>query len=89
MAKLVPTPKFVRDLKYYKHKHIDISELYIVLDCFEMDLPVPKKYKPHNLTGNLLGYTECHIKKDILLLYVNGNGVVTLLRLASHDKLFK
>ncbi len=89
MADVIITSKFYRDVKHYERKHIDVSEVYILVDYFRADLPIPKEYKPHNLTGNFAGYTECHIKNDILLLYVSGNGTITLLRLTSHDKLFK
>ena len=89
MARIIITPRFERDLKYYKRKHIDLSLLEDLVDCFEYDLPIPQKFKPHSLKGDMDGYMECHVEDDILLLYIDDISSVTLVRLASHDKLFK
>ncbi len=89
MTRIITTSKFERDLKYYKKKHVDLSSLEELIDCFEFELDIPAKFKLHRLKGDMAGYMECHIKDDILLLYIDGNDSVTLLRLASHDDLFK
>ena len=31
--------------------------------------PLPTIYKDHSLIGDFLGYRECHIKGDLLLVY--------------------
>ncbi len=41
------------------------------------------------LIGNYKGYMECHIDSDLLLIWWDKEeGVVTLVRLGSHSKLF-
>ena len=57
---------FKRDFK--KHGDIDtgLSEvLYKLLN----DEVLPDKYRDHSLTGDWLGYRECHVKPDLLLIY--------------------
>lgn len=39
-----------------------------------------KKHKPHKLSGNFLGYWECHVKTDLLLIW-NENETINLLEL--------
>ena len=57
---------FKRDFK--KHGDIDtglIEVLYKLLN----DEVLPDKYRDHSLTGDWLGYRECHVKPDLLLIY--------------------
>ena len=49
-----------------------------------------EKYKDHGLTGNWLGYRECHIQPDWLLIYRMDQDVLVLIlaRTGSHSHLF-
>jgi len=51
--------------------------------------PLQEKYKEHQLKGNFLGYMECHIRPDLLLIYRINNDVLELLDIGSHSQLFK
>ena len=52
-----------------KHaKNID-GLLEKVLNLLLIDQPLPDNNKDHNLTGNWVGYRECHLKPDLLLIY--------------------
>jgi mRNA interferase YafQ len=48
------------------------------------------KYNDHALNGKYLGYRECHIKPDILLLYKRDKGklILMLMNLGSHSDFF-
>ncbi|WP_198304778.1 type II toxin-antitoxin system YafQ family toxin [Arcobacter vandammei] len=50
-----------------------------------------KKYKDHQLKGNLKKFRECHIKPDLLLIYLKENDilVLTCIGIGSHSDLFK
>lgn len=37
-----------------------------------------KKYKDHQLKGNLKDYRECHIKPNLLLLYKKQNNILQI-----------
>ena len=51
---------------------------------------LPTKHKDHALTGNRLGYRECHITPDWLLVYQIDNELIilTLTRTGSHADIF-
>lgn len=48
------------------------------------------RYKDHPLIGNYIGFRECHIKPDLLLVYEIRDGVLELYLAAtgSHSELF-
>lgn len=52
---------------------------------------LPEKYRDHNLTGNYIGYRECHIQPDWLLIYKIEKDILTLTlsRTGTHSDLFK
>jgi len=49
------------------------------------------KYFDHELSGELSGHRECHIKFNLLLVYriENDNLVLVLVNLGSHSGIFK
>ena len=52
--------------------------------------PLEPRYKDHPLIGNYIGFRECHIKPDLLLVYEIRDGVLELYLAAtgSHSELF-
>ena len=51
---------------------------------------LPEKYKDHSLSGKYVGYRECHIQPDWLLIYKIDNGrlVLYLFDTGTHSDLF-
>lgn len=51
---------------------------------------LPAKYRNHQLIGNYVGYMECHIRPDWLLIYkIEKNKLIlTLSRTGTHSDLF-
>jgi mRNA interferase YafQ len=49
---------------------------------------LPEKYLDHELTGNYVGFRECHVKPDALLIYWTDDKYVHLVRIGSHSDLF-
>ena len=51
---------------------------------------LPAKYRNHQLIGNYVGYMECHIRPDWLLIYKieNNKLILTLSRTGTHSDLF-
>lgn len=48
-----------------------------------------EKYKDHQLTGNYMGFRECHITPDWLLIYqVKEAQLIGIARTGSHSELF-
>ncbi len=50
--------------------------------------PLPPPFKDHALKGVWKPYRECHIKPDVLLVYLVKDDELILLRLGSHSELF-
>jgi mRNA interferase YafQ len=54
-----------------------------------MDRLLPTNLRDHELIGNWVGYRECHIKPDLLLIYKKPDPLtLRLARLGSHSDLF-
>ena len=95
MLELNPTTQFRKDFK--KLSQSDISELSDVLKLLQMEIPLPKKYKKHNLKGNFRGVVDIHIKPDLVLLYEiytieeveESVKVLSLIRIGNHAALLK
>ena len=90
MLKLRTTSKFRKDYKLAKKRGLDIDLLEQVIDLLLEEKPLDKKYKDHPLTGNYIGFRECHIQPDWLLIYAVDHGqlVLTASRTGTHSDLF-
>jgi len=59
-----------------------------VLTALATDRPLAKKYRDHLLVGEWMGYRECHLKPDLLLIYKKPDDkTLRLARLGSHSEL--
>lgn len=93
MYKLFYTTKFKKDLKKVKKNRNDFKATALVLKTLE-DYGVngiPKEMKPHKLIGNYKDCWECHIKVDLLIIWIQieSPNIIKLIRLGSHSELFK
>lgn len=83
---------FKRDYKREakgKHRTILDEELLPVIRALVADRPLDARYRDHPLVGDWVGYRECHIKPDLLLIYRKiGDDLLVLARLGSHSELF-
>ena len=60
------------------------------LELLEQDGVLPEKYKPHKLIGDYVGFMECHIEGDLLLIWLDPeDNIIKLIRLGTHSQLFK
>ena len=83
------TSQFKKDLKRYKHKTEVINKLETILKILAQGSPVPEENRPHLLTGNYKGYTECHVENDTLLIWWDKDtDIVKLVRFGTHSELF-
>lgn len=85
-----PTTQFKKDYKLAMKRGLDIRLLEDVISNLAMGIPLPEKNRDHDLSGNWVGYRECHILPNWLLIYRIDNGVLvlTLSRTGSHSDLF-
>ncbi len=86
-----PSKQFERELTKAgkKLRFKDQKILFDVISLLAAQKQLPEKYKDHSLKGKWQGYRECHIKPDLLLIYQVQDSKLLLIRLGSHDDLFK
>ncbi len=91
MLVLKTTAKFRKDYKKVKKRGLDMSLLEKVIQDLLEEKQLDPKYKDHALTGNYIGFRECHIQPDWLLIYtINHNELIlTASATGSHSDLFK
>ena len=90
MLQLVTTTTFRKDYKRIKKRGYDLSLLENVLDALLRGETLDQKYKDHALTGNYIGFRECHIQSDWLLIYTISATelILTASRTGTHSDLF-
>ena len=83
--------QFKRSYKQCKKRGYDMSKLETVLRLLAENGTLPPKYKPHILSGRgLVGYWECHIQPDWLLVWDQNDRELVLLLLdtGTHSDIF-
>lgn len=84
---------FKRDYKRVKampryRKNVD-TLVSSVVAMLLVDQALPESNRDHTLSGDWIGYRECHIKPDLLLIYRKPDSdALRLARLGSHGELF-
>ena len=98
--------RFISETRAYKkdlqreergqYRFVIRDDLPTIIEMLATDIVLPAKYRDHVLTGNWTGHGECHIKPDLLLIYMkiddenseDKKGELRLVRLGSHSELF-
>ncbi|PDX50215.1 addiction module toxin RelE [Helicobacter pylori] len=79
---------FRKDYKKYLKNGFNSKLLDEVVLELRQQKSLAPKYKDHMLKGEWYPCRECHIKSDVLLVYIVKNNALWLLRLGSHSELF-
>jgi mRNA interferase YafQ len=89
MLKLEYATQFKKDFKKVAKLPIpDVVEVGHVIKQLQLSNALPEKYVDHPLSGNWVGYRDCHIKPDLVLIYKIGSNTLKLARVGSHSELF-
>ena len=88
--KLKRTSLFKKDYKRMKKRGRDMEKLDEVVTMLLNGTPLPWKYQDHALSGDYVGFRECHVQSDWLLLYYIDEGQIVLVcsRTGTHSDLF-
>ena len=88
--KITTTSKFKKDYKKIQKRGYNLKLLEEVVRILAETKTLPEKYLPHLLIGNYVGYMECHILPDWLLIYKikDDELVLVLSRTGTHSDLF-
>jgi mRNA interferase YafQ len=84
------TSRFKKDYRLAQKRGNNIQLLRDIILKLANGQALPAKNRDHALAGGWLGYRECHITADWLLLYRKDDDilVLTLMRTGSHSDMF-
>jgi len=67
-----------------------MNEVRQVMIMLFLGEALPPEYLDHALTGDWIGFRECHIGGDFLMIYEHTRSdLITFVDLGSHSELFK
>ena len=89
MRQVVYTSQFKRDYKKRSREKWLDDLLAGTIESLTSGIPLPARLRDHALKGGYAGCRECHLKPDLLLIYVQTPDELRLIRLGSHSELFE
>lgn len=83
------TTQYERDIRRMTKRGKKLDELDKIIGMLAREETLPEQYRDHPLKGKWLGFRECHIEPDWLLVYfINGRKLMLVLaRTGSHSDL--
>lgn len=90
MYDIVLSNRFKKDLKTASKRGYNLKLLDQVVSTLAAGESLPVKNRDHELTGDYIGFRECHIQPDWLLVYrIDGDDLILFLsRTGTHSDLF-
>jgi mRNA interferase YafQ len=90
MLTLHTTNQFRKDEKLARKRGLNVALLKSVIQTLMEEKPLDPKHKDHPLIWNYIGFRECHILPDWLLIYTVDKGrlILTASRTGTHTDLF-
>lgn len=92
MYELIISPKAKKDIKRYKNS----KDIILISDFLKILIEkgvkgVPSKMTPHKLKGEYKDNWECHVKPDLLTIWIQIENPkqIRIVRVGSHSDLFK
>jgi len=89
VKKLELLGSFRKDIKRIRKRGWGREKLDAIVIMLRTDEPLPTNARPHKLTGEWLGFWECHIGPDWLLIYDTNDTSVLLAGTGTHADLFE
>ena len=85
------TTRFRRDLRRMRRRGKDVQKLQAIVRLLVQEQPLAPRHRDHPLGGDWLGYRDCHIEPDWLLIYKidREEATLTLARTGTHADLFE
>ena len=88
MLVVVPTRRFLKDSKLADRRGLDLRKLDAVIALLANGSQLPQRLRDHALAGSWLGYRDCHLEPDWLLIYKVDAERLYLVRTGTHSDLF-
>lgn len=89
MKEIISSNRFKRDVKRMQKRGADLNKLQGILQMLVADQPLPARCRPHKLSVDFMGFWECHIEPDWLLIYDVSDDFIELAATGTHADLFK
>lgn len=86
---LLTTTAFKKDLKRVRKRGKNTEKLEAVTERLCTNKPLDPRARPHRLSGEWSDCSKCHLEGDWLLIWMEDEGAVTLVRTGSHADLFE
>jgi mRNA interferase YafQ len=86
--RIVQPASFNKDVKRQKKRGKHLDKLKIVIEILSTGSDLPEFHRDHALTGNWIGWRDCHIEPDWLLSYKRTEDELILGRTGTHSDLF-
>lgn len=81
--------KFLKDVELAIKRGKDIQKMKELIKLLCQGKPLEKRYDDHPLKGNYVGYRECKIEPDWMIIYKKYDTYILFLRTGTHSDLFK
>jgi len=90
MLKIETTARYRKDYRLMHKRGLDLSRLDAVIQKLRNGEILEANFRDHALSGNYVGFRECHITPDWLFIYAIDNDklILTASRTGSHSDLF-
>ena len=88
MLKPIYLKSFEKDLKRDSKRGKDIDKMRKVMKLLIEEKALPDKFRNHKLKGNFVGYWECHVEPDWLLVYKKTQTEIIFVSTGTHSDLF-
>ena len=72
------TTRFRKSLQKLLRRGKDIDKLEAVVQMLSNGIALPPQYRDHALVGDLVGFRDCHVENDWVLLYKIQDDVLIL-----------
>jgi mRNA interferase YafQ len=90
MRRAIYLPRFNKEVARMQKRNYDMEKLKVVISLLMSGEALEARHKDHPLKGSLIGFRECHIAPNWLLIYrLVGNDEIELARTGSHADLFE
>lgn len=80
---------FRRDLKRVARRHWKRESLDEIVNLLRREAMLPENCRPHKLSGDWMGYWDCHVGPDWILIYKVTRDALRLARTGTHADLFE
>ena len=83
----VRSVRFDKEVARQKARGKDLAKLQAVIIALSNRQVLEPRYRDHALTGDWVGYRDCHIEPDWILIYERTETELRLMRTGSHSDL--